>query len=102
MQDGKWKPILLWYLMQRGTLRFNELRRLVPRATQKMVTQHLRELEHIGVVHREVYPQVPPKVEYSLTQKGLTLRPVLEALYVWGSDQPVDQSGSEDRSTAPA
>jgi DNA-binding HxlR family transcriptional regulator len=82
--SGKWKPVILWHLLKRGTLRFSELRRLVPRATQKMVTQHLRELEADGIVHREVYPQVPPRVEYSLTPAGETLRPVLKAMQRWG------------------
>ena len=57
---------------------------MVPRTTQKMVTQHLRELEADGIVHREVYPQVPPRVEYSLTPVGETLRPVLKAMQRWG------------------
>ena len=82
--DGKWKPVILWHLLELGTLRFSEIRRLVPRATQKMVTQHLRELEADGIVHREVYPQVPPKVEYSLTPAGETLGPVLKAMQRWG------------------
>jgi DNA-binding HxlR family transcriptional regulator len=82
--DGKWKPVILWHLFGRGTLRFSEIRRLLPRATQKMVTQHLRELEADGIVHREVYAEVPPKVEYSLTPAGETLGPVLKAMHRWG------------------
>lgn len=80
---GKWKPIILFYLKE-GTRRFGELRRLVPGATQKMLTQQLRELERDGIVTRKVYHQVPPKVEYSLTTYGRTLRPVLEELCKWG------------------
>ncbi|MCA9913517.1 MAG: helix-turn-helix transcriptional regulator [Anaerolineae bacterium] len=81
---GKWKPLILYYLMQK-TMRFNELRRAMPGGvTQRMLTKHLRELESAGVVHREVYAEVPPKVEYSLTELGYSLRPVLEAMLVWG------------------
>ena len=66
---GRWKVPILWHLLQ-GTLRFSELRRALPGVTQKMLTQQLRELERAGVVRRRVYPQVPPKVEYSLTDRG--------------------------------
>lgn len=81
--DGKWKVLILWYLRSE-TKRFNELQKLMPRITQKMLIQKLRELESDGVVHREVYPVVPPKVEYSLTEYGLTLKPILKQLYLWG------------------
>ena len=64
--------------------RFNELRRLLPDITQRMLTLQLRELEDDGIVHREVYPQVPPKVEYSLTDFGKTLMPVIEVMDAWG------------------
>ncbi len=67
---GKWKPIILWRLGQDGTLRFSELRRIMPNITQKMLTQQLRELESDGVLHREVYPQVPPRVEYSRNRRN--------------------------------
>lgn len=80
---GKWKPVIARYLMP-GTKRFGELRRVMPDATQKMLTQQLREMERDGIVARKVFPQVPPKVEYSLTPYGRTLRPVLEALCKWG------------------
>lgn len=81
---GKWKPLIIYYLMG-GTLRFNELRRAMPgNVTQRMLTKHLRELESAGIIHREVYPEVPPRVEYSLTELGRSLRPVLEALQAWG------------------
>ena len=82
---GKWKPFILWYLYELGTLRFSELRRAIPGATEKMLTQHLRELEGDRLVHREVYAQVPPKVEYSLTEHGRSLGPVLIAMYEWGT-----------------
>lgn len=66
-------------------MRFSQLRKLMPQATAKMLTQQLRELEEDGLLHREVYPVVPPKVEYSLTQKGRSLRPVLQSMFDWGS-----------------
>jgi DNA-binding HxlR family transcriptional regulator len=80
---GRWKVPILWHLLQ-GTLRFSELRRALPGVTQKMLTQQLRELERAGVVRRRVYPQVPPKVEYSLTDRGQTLKPVVDAMCKWG------------------
>ena len=64
--------------------RFNELQKLLPKATQKMLIQKLRELENDGIVHREVYPVVPPKVEYSLTEYGKSLKPIIKQLYLWG------------------
>ncbi len=80
---GKWKPLVIHYLMD-GKQRFGELRRSLPDATQKMLTQQLRELERDGIVARTVYHQVPPKVEYSLTPYGKTLRPVMRELCKWG------------------
>ena len=84
MIGGKYKTLILWKLIS-GPMRFSELRRAVPAATPKMLTQQLRELEGDGLVHREIYPVIPPRVEYSLTEFGLSIRPVLEAMYVWGS-----------------
>lgn len=81
---GKYKALLLWHLSGK-TLRFNELRRLVPEATPKMLTQQLRELESDALILRKVYPVVPPKVEYSLTELGASLFPILQAMYAWGS-----------------
>lgn len=80
---GKWKVLILYYL-NGETRRFNELQRLLASITQRMLTLQLRELENDGIVHREVYPQVPPKVEYSLTEFGRTLMPVIEAMHRWG------------------
>lgn len=82
---GKWKPIILYYLIHGGTMRFSELRRLIPDITPRMLTLHLRELEEQQVVHRVVYPRVPPKVEYSITEHGKTLAPILEAMHEWGN-----------------
>ena len=80
---GKWKPLILFYLLG-GTKRFGALQRLLPQVTRRMLTQHLRELERDGVVYREVFRQVPPKVEYSLTELGRSLEPVLLAMLDWG------------------
>jgi DNA-binding HxlR family transcriptional regulator len=82
---GKWKASILWHLA-RQTMRFSELQRQFSDTTRKMLTQQLRELERDGLVHREVYPQVPPKVEYSLTAKGRTITPLLDSMCEWGTD----------------
>lgn len=81
---GKYKALILWKLMG-NTLRFSELHREVPCATPKMLTQQLRELEANGMLSRKVYPVVPPRVEYTLTDFGRSIRPVLESMYSWGS-----------------
>lgn len=81
---GKYKALLLWHLSG-NTLRFGQLRRLVPEATPKMLTQQLRELEQDGLISRQVYAVVPPRVEYSLTERGQSLFPILQAMYEWGS-----------------
>src|SRR5262245_6274306 len=80
---GKWKAVILWWLQQR-TWRFGELRRQIPGITEKMLALQLRELEADGIVARRVYPTVPPKVEYSLTDYGRSLKRALEALCTWG------------------
>lgn len=90
--DGKWKSIILWHLLTEDTLRFGEIRKRIPNVTQRMLTNQLRELEEDGMIHREVYPQVPPKVEYSLTPLGRSLRPILLALKAWG-DEHLDLYG---------
>lgn len=81
--DGKWKTLILWYLLD-GKKRFGELRKLIPNCTQRMLTHQLRELEKDGIVTRKIYRQIPPKVEYSLTASGETLRPILELSCAWG------------------
>ena len=81
---GKYKALILWHLSE-GKLRFSELKKLLANATPKMLTQQLRELETQMLVHREVYPVIPPKVEYSLTSLGRSLMPVLAAMRDWGS-----------------
>lgn len=80
---GKWKPIILCHL-KHGRMRTGELRRAIPNITQKMLTQQLRELEDDGIVARKVFNQIPPKVEYSLTDYGHSLNKILEDLCVWG------------------
>jgi DNA-binding HxlR family transcriptional regulator len=80
---GKWKPLILWYLRE-DTLRFSELQRELPYITQKMLTQQLRGLEASGLVNRLIYTQIPPKVEYSLTDAGKSLLPILETMSQWG------------------
>lgn len=81
---GRWKVPVLWQLFA-GTKRFNELKRALPDCTAKVLTQQLRELEADGVVRRKVYAQVPPKVEYSLTERGTSLKPVVEAMCRWAA-----------------
>ncbi len=80
---GKWKGVILYHLLSK-TIRFNELRRLMPEITQRMLTKQLRELEAENLITRTVYAEVPPKVEYSMTDYGQTLAPVIHALQIWG------------------
>ncbi len=82
---GKYKALILWHLSEQN-LRFSQLRKLLSGATAKMLTQQLRELESHDLIHREVFPVVPPKVEYSLTNLGRSLMPILFAMRDWGSD----------------
>lgn len=91
---GKWKGVVLWHLLQ-GTLRFNEIRRRLPNVTQRMLTNQLRELEGDGFVIRTVYPEVPPKVEYSLSARGRSLEPVILALKTWGEANVVALNADE-------
>jgi len=81
---GKWKVVILYHLAHDGTHRFAVLRRKIPGVSERMLIQQLRELEDDGIVHREVYAEVPPKVEYSLTEYGKTLRPITEVMCEWG------------------
>jgi len=81
---GKYKALILWHLSD-GKLRFSELKKIIANATPKMLTQQLRELESDALIHRQVYPVIPPKVEYSLTETGKSLLPVLMAMRDWGA-----------------
>jgi DNA-binding HxlR family transcriptional regulator len=82
---GKWKSLILWHLSFK-TLRFSQLQRRLVKITQKMLTQQLRELERDGLIHREVYAEVPPRVEYSLTEAGESVVPILQRMYRWGKE----------------
>ncbi|MFE6632347.1 winged helix-turn-helix transcriptional regulator [Streptomyces rochei] len=84
---GKWKSLILWELHHHGTRRFAELRRGLPGVSEKMLIQHLREMEEDGLVHREAYREVPPKVEYSLTEQGVSLNAALASLGEWGTER---------------
>jgi len=82
--DGKWKAVIVYHLLD-DTIRFNELKRRLSRITQRMLTRQLRELEAAGLIHREIYAEVPPRVEYSLTALGRSLEPVVRMLWTWGN-----------------
>lgn len=90
--DGKWKSIILWHLLSDKVLRFSELRKKIPTITQKVLTRQLRELEEDKIILRKVYAQIPPKVEYSLSDVGISLTPILIALKEWG-DNHIDLYG---------
>ena len=82
---GKWKLLILRELLA-GASRFGELRRRLSGISEKMLAQHLRELESDGIIARKIYPEIPPKVEYSLTESGKTLKPIIDGLHEWGLD----------------
>ena len=90
---GKYKALILWHLLD-STLRFGELRKVIPQATPKMLTQQLRELEEANLIIRTVYPIVPPKVEYTLSELGKSIKPILVAMYAWGADY-INDNGKE-------
>lgn len=83
--SGKWKLAILWHL-SRGTIRFNELQRILANITQKTLTMQLKELERDGIIYRKVYPESPPRVEYGLTNIGESMLPILNAMCQWGKD----------------
>ena len=89
MIQGKWKIVIMFRLIEQ-TRRFNELSRLLPNITQRMLTNQLRELEKDGLIHREIYPEVPPKVEYSLTELSKSIMPILLSLKDWGKAHMLD------------
>ncbi|MCM3596772.1 helix-turn-helix transcriptional regulator [Metabacillus idriensis] len=82
---GKWKTVILWHLGKDGTLRYNELRRLLTGVSHKVMSRQLKELEDDGFIERKQYNTMPPKVEYSMSKKGKTLMPVLEQMHLWGT-----------------
>ena len=91
---GKWKCVILCHLTH-GTKRTSDLKRIMPNITQKMLTQQLRELEADGVVNRITYHQVPPKVEYELSEYGWSLKPILDALCTWGEIHIIKEYGDK-------
>jgi DNA-binding HxlR family transcriptional regulator len=82
--SGKWKGRILWKLYNEKTLRFGELRQSLGKITEKVLTAQLREMESVNLINRNVYPEIPPKVEYSLTEFGITLTPILDKFAEWG------------------
>ncbi|MFP7494517.1 helix-turn-helix domain-containing protein [Terribacillus saccharophilus] len=99
---GKWKPVILLHLLGNGTQRFNELKRSLPGITQKMLTNQLRELEEEDIIERKVYAQVPPKVEYSVTDYGRSLEPILHAMHEWGSKHTLHKQAKKNEQEAEA
>ncbi len=77
---------MLYHLGKDGTMRFNEIRRIFPKITHKVLSTQLRELEEDGLLHREIYPEVPPRVEYTLTERGKSLMPIIDSMYKWGQE----------------
>jgi len=91
MISGKWKPLIMYYLGHDGTKRFGEINSYINQISHKSLTSQLKELEKDGLIERVVYPEVPPKVEYSLSIKGQTLIPILEAMCEWGEKNMDDR-----------
>ncbi|MHC1752211.1 winged helix-turn-helix transcriptional regulator [Humidesulfovibrio sp.] len=94
VMGGKWKPVVLFHLGQTGVQRYSELKRHLPEVTDRMLTRQLRELEADGLITREVYRQVPPRVEYSLTPQGLGLFPILVTMRDWGARYEAAMGGA--------
>lgn len=90
MIDGRWKLVILFHLFGGQVLRFSELERAIPEISQKMLIQQLRQMENDGIVSRTIYPEVPPRVEYGLTEWGQSLCPALDALLTWVENRPAD------------
>ncbi len=91
---GKWKPIIM-FVIREETKRFSQIKKLIPTISQKMLTQQLRELEEDGIINRHVYPVVPPKVEYTLTEYGRTLMPIMDAMAAWGRAHQISDGADE-------
>ncbi len=89
--EGRWKMVIIFHLFDRGTLRFSELERAIPGISQKVLINQLRELEKDGIVERQVYPQVPPKVEYKLSKWGEQMCPALDLLLEWTAQRPAGE-----------
>ncbi|NIZ40365.1 helix-turn-helix domain-containing protein [Entomospira entomophila] len=82
---GKWKPLIIWTLSKQPVLRYGQLKREIAGITHKMLSSQLKELEKDGIIYRQEYPQIPPKVEYSLTDKGIAFLEVFESMKIWGN-----------------
>lgn len=93
---GRWKPVILFHLMQYDVLRFGELKKKIGKVTQRMLTNQLRELEADKVINRKVYAEVPPRVEYSLTDYGRTLEPIMYAMREWGAEHMIVKGSSDE------
>ncbi|WIV19485.1 helix-turn-helix domain-containing protein [Paenibacillus polygoni] len=88
--SGKWKLLIIYHLSQNGAVRYNELQRMLGKITYKTLSTTLKEMQNDGLIHREEYPQIPPKVEYSLTEKGQTLWPLIQEMCQWGEQYKED------------
>lgn len=88
--SGKWKVVILWHLGVEGSHRFSDLQKLFPKISHKILSNQLRELMEDGIIHREVFPEIPPRVEYSMTELGMTLLPIIEMMYEWGQKRMVE------------
>jgi len=86
LMDNKWKALIIGEMLFEGTLRFNELRKALPNISQKILTQNLRSLEDSGLVNRKIFAEVPPRVEYSLTDLGFSLKSIVDSMIVWGEN----------------
>lgn len=84
--NGKWKLLIIFYLSKHGAVRYNELQRMIGKITYRTLSSTLKEMESDGLIHRKEYPQIPPKVEYSLTEKGQTLWPIIKGMCQWGEN----------------
>lgn len=84
---GKWKPLILWYLAKNGTRRYGEIRKYIPKVTNKMLSQQLKELAADKLIKRKDYKTIPPKVEYTITEEGKTIVPILDLMCAWGVDR---------------
>lgn len=89
---GKWKLLILWHLYQQDVLRYGEVKKCLHHVTHKMLSNQLKELIEDDLVHKELYHQVPPKTEYSLTDKGKTLIPILDYMFEWGTNNMSQQT----------
>ena len=98
---SKWQVLILRDLFLNGTMRFKELQRSIGHVSQKVLTQNLRAMEEAGIVHREVFAEVPPRVEYSLTETGETLKPVIDAMWAWGEGYKARLRDEGQRSEEP-